>query len=91
MVCCPPPLSFHSIVLSIWYIIISDSGGYLQPPYAALGSHYQSMIDDDHSHLLKKSKRKRKTNPRQREAANVRERRRMTSLNVAFDKLRKVS
>ena len=34
-------------------------------------------------------KRKRKTTPAQRVAANVRERRRMCSLNTSFDKLRK--
>ena len=34
-------------------------------------------------------KRKRKTTPAQRVAANVRERRRMCSLNASFDKLRK--
>ena len=34
-------------------------------------------------------KRKRKTTPQQRQAANVRERRRMCSLNTAFDRLRR--
>lgn len=34
-------------------------------------------------------KRKRKTTPAQRVAANIRERRRMSSLNVAFDRLRR--
>ena len=34
-------------------------------------------------------KRKRKTTPQQRTAANVRERRRMSSLNQAFDRLRR--
>jgi len=34
-------------------------------------------------------KRKRKTTPTQRQAANIRERRRMCSLNTAFDRLRR--
>ena len=39
--------------------------------------------------LTQTPKRKRKTTPAQRVAANVRERRRMCSLNASFDKLRK--
>ena len=41
------------------------------------------------SGLQQTPKRKRKTTPQQRQAANVRERRRMCSLNTAFDRLRR--
>ncbi|KAJ8025302.1 Protein Fer3 [Holothuria leucospilota] len=40
-------------------------------------------------HCLKSKKRRRKTTPAQRKAANIRERRRMFGLNDAFDQLRK--
>ena len=43
------------------------------------------LLGGHHSH----PKRKRKTTPAQRSAANIRERRRMSSLNVSFERLRR--
>lgn len=57
--------------------------------------HLEGQIDENFAHNLRKAKiptpkkRRRRTTPAQRKAANVRERRRMFSLNDAFDQLRK--
>ena len=54
---------------------------------AHIGAH--PHISHSHPHPHQPPKRKRKTTPQQRTAANVRERRRMCSLNQAFDRLRR--
>ena len=64
--------------------------GYIQP-YPMTDYSYSGMEQELGTNHSRKSKRRRVTTPVQRKAANVRERKRMFSLNDAFDKLRKVS
>lgn len=51
------------------------------------GNHHQGHHHHHHHHVA--TRRKRKSTPTQRVAANIRERRRMCSLNAAFDRLRR--
>ena len=77
----------HPALASVWdptkheLVLTPRGGGAENGSHVQLSSHHQSLSQAD--------KRKRKTTPAQRLAANIRERRRMCNLNVAFDRLRK--
>lgn len=55
--------------------------------YSSTGNDHRSV--QRHHATASSSRRKRKSTPTQRVAANIRERRRMCSLNAAFDRLRR--
>lgn len=55
--------------------------------FAEFSGHHQGHYHHHHHHVT--TRRKRKSTPTQRVAANIRERRRMCSLNAAFDRLRR--
>lgn len=69
----------------VWAGLTSGTG-----PWDPLGKPIEGLLHtSDVMGQQQTPKRKRKTTPQQRQAANVRERRRMCSLNSAFDRLRR--
>lgn len=87
--------SISSLLFAYW----SVTDDYSQPYMSSGYPHQPPTLMPDHrgsdsrsaNQKSSKPKRRRVTTPVQRKAANVRERKRMFSLNDAFDRLRKVS
>lgn len=83
--CVTNPWSVLPLSNSSWDSLKLDT---MQFPmtYSSTGNEHRSQ---QRHHATASSRRKRKSTPTQRVAANIRERRRMCSLNAAFDRLRR--
>jgi hypothetical protein len=87
------PVSWNSTMLAASTPTQPDENSIIAIPGAAMQAGSQSIatarVSSAGSGLTSGGRRKRKSTPTQRVAANIRERRRMCSLNAAFDRLRR--
>lgn len=93
--CRPTPLSNDLLSSpwgsypSQWDIRCKNTAPATSSSFSAANTVTSHLVATSNLKTSQTPKRKRKTTPTQRVAANVRERRRMCSLNSSFDKLRK--